>query len=88
MWLLDITLLSSASFPPPPVLYIWVQEEEEKQNMFVAIFETPIPPLTNVQIHYFQYRKPGNPHLQNMSFNKFPSSQKAPGFSWDKPSYL
>lgn len=56
--------------------------------MFVIIFETPIPPLTNVQIHFFQYRKPGNPHLQNMSFNKFPSSQKAPGFPWDKPSYL
>lgn len=52
--------------------------------MFVVIFETPIPPLTNVQIHFFQYRKPANPHYKTCLSIHFPHLKKpqaSPGIS-------
>lgn len=32
--------------------------------MFVVIFATPFPTLTNIQSHFFQEGKPVNPHYK------------------------
>lgn len=44
--------------------------------MFVVILEIHFPTLTNIQINFFQYGKPVNPHYEMCLSTNFPHLRK------------